>query len=290
MARESIRSIGYQQSHTANRVTEGGVPRYETFTIYRDERTGKTWVKEKTSPRPPEYEKENIRQSQFYEECDRPGQSNMTGPTGHTRFSERDRPGQSNMTGPNGHNRSQEQVTFPSGVTMEDLMKFISHPVEVGKRGEHEYTRASADYEDAYDDSARKRKTPSPKKKKKHQFSDDSSDDEIERLLARKKKKMNSKETAKLVVKEIDYKRRGSMMPKMGTFDGVSATIESFIQKFENYSSYCGWNEVDRLFQLRQSLEKYVMTVLVDGTKIETYDDLMLLLLSSPINSYMTAD
>src|SRR5258708_39729643 len=289
MARESIRSIGYQQSHTANRVTEGGVPRYDTFTVCRDERTGETSVKAQTSPRPPEYEKENIRQSQFYEECDRPGQSNMTGPTGHNRFSARDRPGQSNMTGPTGHNRFQEQVTLPSGVTMDDFMKFMSTS---SRRGENEYTRGatSADYEDAYDDSARKRQTPSPEKKKKHQFSDDSSDDEIERLLARKKKKMNSKETAKLVVKEIDYKRRGSMMPKMGTFDGVSATIESFIQKFENYSSYCGWNEVDRLFQLRQSLEKYVMTVLVDGTKIETYDDLMLLLLSSPINSYMTAD
>src|SRR5258708_10734976 len=97
---------------------------------------------------------------------------------------------------------------------------------------------------------------------------------------------MNSKETAKLVVQDIDYKRRGSMMPKMGTFDGVSATIESFMQQFENHSFECGWNEADRLFQLRHSLEKDLMTVLVDGTKIETCNDLMAALRSR----YGTAD
>ena len=41
---------------------------------------------------------------------------------------------------------------------------------------------------------------------------------------------------------------------KLGTYDGNS-DIELFLDKFENCSSYCGWNERDRRFQLKQALE-----------------------------------
>ena len=40
---------------------------------------------------------------------------------------------------------------------------------------------------------------------------------------------------------------------KLGSYDGTTS-LEAFLARFESWSEYCGWNERDQVFQLKQSL------------------------------------
>ena len=43
------------------------------------------------------------------------------------------------------------------------------------------------------------------------------------------------------------------MGAKLGSYDG-SSSLETFLARFETWAEYCGWDEEDQVFQLKQSL------------------------------------
>ena len=67
---------------------------------------------------------------------------------------------------------------------------------------------------------------------------------------------------------------------KLQPYDGVSKPQETFLARFENFSSHYRWEEEERLFQLRNSLAKTVGNVLWDSGSPSSSVELISLLRS----------
>ena len=64
---------------------------------------------------------------------------------------------------------------------------------------------------------------------------------------------------------------------KLGSYDG-STCLQTFLERFENYSEYFEWDEVDKLFQLRTSLVGAAVQILWDTGKQSTVGRIVALL------------
>ena len=67
---------------------------------------------------------------------------------------------------------------------------------------------------------------------------------------------------------------------KLTLYDGVSETLETFLARFENFGTHFTWDEEERLFNLRNCLEKAVGNVLWDSGSPTTSTELVALLRS----------
>ena len=52
---------------------------------------------------------------------------------------------------------------------------------------------------------------------------------------------------------------------KLHSYDGVSEPLETFLAQFDNIATHFRWEEDERLFHLRNSLEKTVGNILWDS-------------------------
>jgi len=73
------------------------------------------------------------------------------------------------------------------------------------------------------------------------------------------------------------HSRRPLANVKLGRYDG-STCLATFLAKFENCSQYYSWNEEDRLFQLRASLEGPAGQILWDAGRTHSVEDVVKLL------------
>jgi len=64
---------------------------------------------------------------------------------------------------------------------------------------------------------------------------------------------------------------------KLGKYDG-STCLPTFLAKFENCSQYYSWDEKDRLFQFRASLEGPAGQILWEASQSSRVKDIILLL------------
>ena len=67
---------------------------------------------------------------------------------------------------------------------------------------------------------------------------------------------------------------------KLHPYDGTSESFETFIARFENFSTHFQWTEAERLFHLRNSLAKSIGNVLWDSGSPSTSSELLTLLRS----------
>jgi hypothetical protein len=75
--------------------------------------------------------------------------------------------------------------------------------------------------------------------------------------------------------------KSGNLSSKLPPYDGVTEPLETFLARFENFSSYFCWNEGDRLFHLKNTLTGSVGTILWDnGFPIKNSSDLIRILKS----------
>ena len=71
-----------------------------------------------------------------------------------------------------------------------------------------------------------------------------------------------------------------SLTAKLHPYDGTSEPLETFLARFENFSSHYRWEEDERLFHLRNSLANTVGNVLWDSGSPTSSSDLITLLRS----------
>ena len=67
---------------------------------------------------------------------------------------------------------------------------------------------------------------------------------------------------------------------KLTPYDGISEPLETFLARFENFASLFRWDEDERLFNLRNCLEKAVGNVLWDTGSPSSSQELIALLCS----------
>ena len=117
--------------------------------------------------------------------------------------------------------------------------------------------------------------------------SNDERDDKLARKphVSRRRRSPQSSSSERELVKQerkvhkhVSGRSRHSLVNvKLGKYDG-STCLPTFLAKFENCSQYYSWNEGDRLFQLRASLEGPAGQILWDASQTSRVKDIIRLL------------
>ena len=104
----------------------------------------------------------------------------------------------------------------------------------------------------------------------------------VRRSSRRHEERLSPDDTDNIAMKlfKLQTSSRRSYIAKLAPYDGVTEPLETFLARFENYSSQHRWDEEECLFNLRNLLDKNVGNILWDSGSSSSSADLIALLRS----------